>query len=77
MRLSMKAMLSALMAASLSLGGLAGCEEKGPAENAGKKIDEAIEQGGDVTDEASEEAHQIIDDVGDRVQEEVNEEDQK
>jgi hypothetical protein len=73
----MKALLSALTAASLSLGGLAGCKEEGPAEKAGKKIDEAIEEGGNGAGEASEEARQIIDDVGDRAQEELKEKDQK
>lgn len=54
--------LCALMLA-LSVGMLAGCEEQGPAEEAGEEIDEAVEEAGDEMEEASEEVEDEIDDA--------------
>jgi len=53
--------LCALLLA-LSVGVLAGCEDQGPAEEAGENIDEAMEEAGDKMDEAAEEVEDEIDD---------------
>lgn len=47
---------------ALSVGVLAGCEQQGPAEEAGENIDEAMEEVGDKMDEAAEEVEDEIDD---------------
>lgn len=48
---------------ALSVGFLTGCEEQGPAEEAGENIDEAVEEAGDEMEEAAEEAEDEIDDA--------------
>lgn len=40
---------------ALSVGVLAGCEEQGPAEEAGEEIDEAVDEAGDELEEAGDE----------------------
>lgn len=54
--------LCALLLA-LSVGMLAGCEEQGPAEEAGEEIDEAVEEAGDEMEEAAEEVEEEVDDA--------------
>jgi outer membrane lipoprotein-sorting protein len=54
--------LCALLLA-LSVGMLAGCEEQGPAEEAGEEIDEAVEEAGDDMEEAAEEVEDEVDDA--------------
>ena len=54
--------LCALMLA-LSVGMLAGCEEQGPAEEAGEEIDEAVEEAGDEMEEAADEVEEEVDDA--------------
>lgn len=49
----MRKILVALMTVMFGAG-LAGCEQKGPAEEAGAKIDEAVEQAGEKLEEAGE-----------------------
>lgn len=51
----------ALFALLFALGGgavVTGCEEDGPAEEAGEEIDEAAEDAGDAIDDATEEAEE-------------------
>jgi predicted small lipoprotein YifL len=54
--------LCALMLA-LSVGMLAGCEQQGPAEEAGEEVDEAVEEAGDEMEEAAEEVEDEVDDA--------------
>lgn len=54
--------LCALMLA-LSVGMLAGCEDQGPAEEAGEEVDEAVEEAGDEMEEAAEEVEDEVDDA--------------
>jgi hypothetical protein len=57
---------SALFALLLALGGgvaLTGCEEQGPAEKAGEKIDDAVEDAGDKIDEAGDSVEEAADEV--------------
>lgn len=54
--------LCALMLA-LSVGVLAGCEQQGPAEEAGEDIDEAVEEAGDEMEDAAEEVEDGVDDA--------------
>ncbi|KAA3625937.1 MAG: hypothetical protein DWQ08_08655 [Proteobacteria bacterium] len=49
-----------LLAMCLSI---AGCEEEGPAEKAGKKIDEAISNLGDAAEDAADEAEDAVEDA--------------
>ncbi|WP_018874001.1 hypothetical protein [Thioalkalivibrio sp. ALJ16] len=52
-----------LLALMLALGGaaLAGCDNQGPAEEAGENIDEAMEDAGDAMDDASDEMEETFD----------------
>jgi uncharacterized protein YjbJ (UPF0337 family) len=45
-----------------------GCQQEGPAEKAGEKIDHAVEQAGDQVDKAGDK----MEDLGDKVQEKAN-----
>jgi len=54
--------LAALLLA-LSVGVLAGCEDQGPAEEAGENIDETMEEAGDEMEEAAEEVEDEVDDA--------------
>lgn len=76
MKTTGKLLWSTLLAASLSLG-LAACEKKGPVEQAGEEVDEAIDtmkNGGESTenkvddamDEAREGAQDAADEIKDR-----------
>lgn len=50
-----------------------GCESKeGPAERAGKQIDQAAEQAGDTMDKAVEKAGEKIEETGDTIREKTN-----
>ena len=46
--------LTVALCASLSLMTLAGCEQEGPAEKAGKEIDRAVEDAGEAMEDAGE-----------------------
>ena len=50
-----------LLALSVSL--LAGCEDQGPAEEAGENVDEAMEEAGDKMEEAKENVEDEMDDA--------------
>jgi hypothetical protein len=47
----------------------AACKKEGPAERAGKKIDETVEKAGEKTKDAVEKAGDKIEEVGDKVKE--------
>ena len=49
---------------------LAGCGEKGPAEQAGETIDEAVEQTKDAVEEAGQNASEAIDEMKDEANKE-------
>ena len=56
---------SALFALLFALGGgavLTGCEDQGPAEEAGEEIDEAVEDAGDAVEDAADEIEEETDD---------------
>lgn len=66
---------SALFALLFAFGGgamLTGCEEQGPAEEAGEEIDEAVEDAGDEIDEAAEEAGDAVEDAADEIEDETD-----
>lgn len=46
---------------ALSVGMLAGCQDQGPAEEAGENIDEAVEKAGDEMEEAADEIEDKVD----------------
>lgn len=55
---------SALFALLFALGGgavLTGCEDQGPAEEAGEEIDEAVEEAGDAAEDAADEVEEETD----------------
>lgn len=45
----------------LSAGALAGCEDQGPAEEAGEQIDETAEETGDAMDDAADDVEESLD----------------
>lgn len=49
---------------ALSVTVLAGCEDQGPAEEAGENIDETMEEAGDEMEEGADEVEEDIDDNG-------------
>lgn len=66
---------SAMLALLFALGGgavLSGCEDQGPAEEAGEEIDAAVEEAGEEIDEAAEEAGDAVEDAADEIEEETD-----
>jgi hyperosmotically inducible periplasmic protein len=49
--------------------GTLGCEQKGPAEKAGEKVDEAAEQAGEKMEEAGEKAGELMEEGGEKLEE--------
>ena len=49
------------LCALLTVPALLGCEEKGPAERAGEKIDKAVKDAGDAMEEAGEKVKEKMD----------------
>jgi len=49
------------LCACLTLPAMIGCEDKGPAERAGEKIDKAVEDAGDAMEEAGEQLKENMD----------------
>ena len=49
--------------------GVAACEQVGPAEKAGKKIDEAVEETGDKPEETGEKIEEKAEEAGERIEE--------
>lgn len=63
----------ALSMAVLLCGFLAlGCEKEGPAEKAGKKIDQAVEKTGDKVEEATDKMGDTIEKAGDKIEEKTD-----
>ena len=56
-------LLTMLMA--LGLAGIAGCEEQGPAEQAGERLDDAVSDARDRLEEAGDEIEEAAEEVGD------------
>lgn len=59
----MNARMTTMMFAALFSLGLVACEKEGPAERAGKAVDEAVEKAGDKLDDARDKAREAIDDA--------------
>lgn len=57
---------------ALTLGMLSGCEQDGPAEEAGEAIDETMEDASDAAEEAVDEAEEEIDDAEDEIEDEID-----
>jgi hypothetical protein len=69
--------LSALLASGLTLAGL-GCErEEGPAEKAGKTVDQSMEQAKEKTGETMEKAGEKMEETGEKMQEKTPMEEEK
>jgi len=49
-------------------GGLVACEKEGPAERAGEKIDEAVDEAGDKMEQAGEKVDDAVEEAGDKVE---------
>lgn len=47
---------------------LSGCEEKGPAETAGKKVDDAMKDAGKAIDDAADDAKKKIDEAAKNIE---------
>lgn len=56
----MRGMTAIWLLSGALLLGAAGCSEPGPAEKAGKALDEAVEDAGDKTEEAAEDAEKKL-----------------
>ena len=70
----MKAKPALIMMMVLLGAAVTGCESKeGPAERAGKQIDQATEQAGDTIDQAVEKAGEKIEETGDTIREKTSE----
>lgn len=63
--------LTALIAGVFAIG-ISACENEGPAEKAGERVDEAIEETGDTMEEAAEEAGDELEEAADRVEEKTD-----
>lgn len=57
---------------ALAVGGAAGCEEQGPAERAGERIDEATEDAAENVDETIDDAQENLDDARDDLNDNVD-----
>jgi hypothetical protein len=67
-----------LISIALAGAGLSGCKQEGPAETAGKKVDEAVkdtgkamEKAGEAVDKAAEKTGDALEKAGDKVEEAV------
>lgn len=60
--------LSIAALATFIILGLSACEKKGPAEQAGEKIDNAAEKMGDKVEEATDNAGDKLESAGDKVE---------
>jgi hyperosmotically inducible protein len=65
-----KILIGALLVAFILV--ITGCEEKGPAEKAGEKIDNAVENVKDNSNDALEEAENAIEEAGDKIENETD-----
>lgn len=65
---SKKMIVMGLLMASVNFT-LVGCGNDGPAERAGEKVDQAIENSGEKMEEAGEKANEAIEESGDKLEE--------
>ena len=61
------AAISRLLACGLGLGLLVGCEQQGPAQKAGEKVDKAVEDAGKAIEKAGEKAGEKLDEAAKKV----------
>lgn len=66
---------TALISLALAVAGLSGCKQEGPAETAGKKVDEAVdntgkamEKAGEAVDKAAEKTGEALEKAGDKIE---------
>lgn len=57
-----------LISAALAGAGLSGCKQEGPAETAGKKVDEAVDKTGQAMEKAGEEVGKAVEKTGDALE---------
>lgn len=69
--MSYKKLLSAIWVALLVIG-LSACEKKGPAEQAGEKIDNATERAGDKIEEAGDKAAEKMEHAADTIEDKTD-----
>ena len=67
-----KLTIATLTVLTLMVVGLAACEKKGPAEAAGKKIDNAAEKAGEKIDNAANKAGEKLNEAGDKIKDKTN-----
>ena len=63
---------AALLIAVLALACAVGCHKEGPAERAGREIDDAAEKAGDAVKDAGDKAKDAADEAGEKVKEAVD-----
>src|SRR3569832_540728 len=61
-----------LIVPAIALAVLAGCEREGPAERAGKQIDQTTERAGENIESATDKAGDKLEDAGDKVRDKTN-----
>ncbi len=57
------------LVACAAVAALSACQQEGPAEKAGKKVDKAVEQAGDKVDKAAEKVGDALKQAGEKVKE--------
>jgi len=62
-KLTIRALFFGLAIAFLASAGLTGCRDPGPAEEAGREVDEAVEDARDALDELGEDAEEAIEEL--------------
>jgi len=63
---------AALLIAALALACAVGCHKEGPAEKAGREIDDAAEKAGDAVKDAGDKAKDAAEKAGDKVKDAVD-----
>lgn len=61
MKTTARTLFFLMLLALFSVGALTGCEDPGPAEQAGQEIDEAVEEAGDELEEMGDEVEEDTD----------------
>jgi predicted small lipoprotein YifL len=61
--------LQVMMALGFALSMLAGCEQKGPAEKAGEKVDKAVDQAGKTMEKAGEKVEETAKEAEKKIKE--------
>lgn len=62
-KLTMRSLFIALALAFMSGIALSGCNDPGPAEQAGQEVDEAMEDARDALDDLGDEAEDVVEDI--------------